>query len=418
MLWLLLSIASAASPRSGALDNGVTWTVLERPEASLVAVQHWVGAGAVHEPEGRAGTAHLLEHLLIGSEQGALESTLSPSGGRLNGFTAADYTRYAAVMPPDALPGWLTATADRFQDLTLTAETFERERRVVHEELAQRGRGLSAQVQVTIDAAVYADHPYARILAGRNARLDGLDITDARAFYERHYVPGLLHVVVVGPVDAAEVRDWMIRAYGEIAPAQAPPPIPALDPSMFGVEIVDAPDAAVARVEARMWPLPPATHPDYWALRVALQPLEADTGARLLDLLSDDTAITRVGADVRWRRLGGHLVVTGVFSGTRSQEKNKADQGALVASLADPPWLSDEEIAVTHRRAIRRMRSASWDVQETARWLGWSWRYMGLSRSPSQLASEIASLTPERIRAVWARWITAAKAIRIQLNVG
>jgi hypothetical protein len=58
--------ASNASVRRTVLDNGMVCLVKEDPSAPVVAVQIWVGSGAVHEQEFLgAGLSHYMEHMIF-----------------------------------------------------------------------------------------------------------------------------------------------------------------------------------------------------------------------------------------------------------------------------------------------------------------------------------------------------------------
>ena len=261
-------------PTSVILPDSTHLTVLTLPDAEVVAVQAWIAVGSAGDPAEVPGLAHLLEHLLVGSGAGALEAQLAPVGGTLNAFTGADYTRYAALLPPEALAGWLASLAGRLDHPPLEEAELLHERAVVLEELRGRRAGLSGRILQQIDAQLWLDHPYGRLGRALEAELDGVTLAGVAAHLEQQYAPAQRHLVVAGPVtlDAVAAALPAARERTELPSSEA---VPALPPLPTSPAPPRAPAPGVYRVGALAWALPPADHPDYWALRVGLEVLEA-----------------------------------------------------------------------------------------------------------------------------------------------
>ena len=120
------------------LGNGLQVVVIADRRAPVVTHMVWYLVGSADEPQGKAGIAHFLEHLLFKGT-----TTLSPGefsnivyryGGEDNAFTSRDYTAYFEQISKDRLSVVMEIEADRMANLVLTEEDVATEREVVREE--------------------------------------------------------------------------------------------------------------------------------------------------------------------------------------------------------------------------------------------------------------------------------------------
>jgi zinc protease len=181
----------------------------------------WYKVGAADEPQGKAGIAHFLEHLMFkGTEKhpdGAFSRIVRANGGNDNAFTSQDYTAYFQRVMKDRLPLVMELEADRMQNLVLTDENVLPERAVVQEERRERTEnepgGLLAE---QVDAAQFLAHPYGKPVIGWMSEVEGLTRQDALDFYAQHYEPANAILIVAGDVTADEVNTLAERHYGPL----------------------------------------------------------------------------------------------------------------------------------------------------------------------------------------------------------
>lgn len=80
------------------LSNGLNVILHEDHSAPLVAVNIWYHVGSKNEERGKSGFAHLFEHMLFkGSKNvpdGTMDRIIDGAGGRNNGSTSDDWTKY------------------------------------------------------------------------------------------------------------------------------------------------------------------------------------------------------------------------------------------------------------------------------------------------------------------------------------
>ncbi len=218
------------------LDNGLDVILHEDHRCPIAAVNLWYHVGSKNEQPGRTGLAHLFEHLMFeGSahhDSGFFEP-LQQAGAALNGSTNCDRTNYWEVVPTPALELALWLESDRMGHLlpALTQEKFDNQRDVVINERRQRYENRPyGLVSMALMAALFPPgHPYHWTTIGETADLEAATLDDARAFFERYYLPGNASLTVAGDVDP-DATLALIRQYFEPlpggAPASAVPPAP------------------------------------------------------------------------------------------------------------------------------------------------------------------------------------------------
>ena len=218
-------------------DNGLKLFVVPDPYTRLIQfdVRHQVGSR--EDPQGKAGMAHFVEHLMFqmpvdGPGSPRLMLDLPQHSLTFNAYTAADQTHYMHTGTADELERYVKYTALRLgYDCTAVPETeFLRERDVVRNEHRWRGTGLGAFVYSRMLEQVFPEgHPYRRSLVDIDKDLVSITPDDACTFIKRWYTPGQATVVVSGDVDPLEVLE-LSKKYLEPLPRVDVPPRPSVPP--------------------------------------------------------------------------------------------------------------------------------------------------------------------------------------------
>ncbi len=258
------------------LENGLEFIIHEDHSVPVVHVEVWYDVGSAHEPEGRSGFAHLFEHMMfIDTEnigKGDFDAFINRAGGNLNGTTNKDRTAYYETLPSNQVNVALWLEADRMHNLVINEENFQREREVVKEE---RRRGVDnqpyGQAMMMFDTLSADWEPYRHTVIGSMADLDAGTAEDARAFYERFYVPNNAAVVVAGDVTTEQVRELAEAYFAHIprGPEMPPlPPVPAT-PRTDGERRVTVEDEkATLPLIMTAYSTPPESHEDTPALEL------------------------------------------------------------------------------------------------------------------------------------------------------
>ncbi len=201
--------------------NGLQVVVVPQPSAPLVAVTLAVNAGPAHETPQQSGVSHLFEHLLF---EGTLHADrqvhtrhIEDVGGGQRAVTKYDWTSYEFAVPLGqlAVPFWLLSERLMYAESGLVAARLAHQLEVVLHEKAQTVDSVPyTSAEWRLAERLYgADHPYAGRIIGREETLRGFTVQEARRFYRGFYTPSNALLVVVGPVDIAEVRALVARYF-------------------------------------------------------------------------------------------------------------------------------------------------------------------------------------------------------------
>ena len=253
--------------------SGLRVLVERAPGAYSAGVAADVGAGAIQDPPGHEGLAHLVEHLVFRShppdEAPYLARIKALGVGAYNGQTGFERTQYHAFGPgPSLRPLLATMGRALAQPLEgLDERTFAVERDVVRNELRETSETHFGGVAwgAAHATAMPLGHPYTRPIGGTHESLSALTLDDARRFVAEHYRPESMVFVVSGDVDLAGadafVRETLPPAlYGDpAAPHAATPHLPAVTGAP-----APPPTSGLPRVRASVttpeiwisWPLP------------------------------------------------------------------------------------------------------------------------------------------------------------------
>jgi zinc protease len=224
LLALLTRPLVAAQPyaETFTLNNGMQIVVIPDHRAPVVTHMVWYRVGSADEPQGEAGIAHFLEHLMFkGTTKypvGAFNRLIRENGGEDNAFTSKDYTAYFQRIAKDRLGLVMDLEADRMQNLVLKDENVLPELKVVEEERSARtDNDPSSILGEQVDAIQYLVHPYRKPVIGWSTEIPKLTREDAISFYKAHYTPANAVLVVAGDVTVDEVRKLAEEHYGRLA---------------------------------------------------------------------------------------------------------------------------------------------------------------------------------------------------------
>lgn len=275
------------------LANGMQFVVIERHDAPVVSFHTYVNAGAVDDPSGSTGLAHMFEHMAfkgtpqIGSKNWAkeraaldaieraydrleaernkgfradqakiasLEAALkdaiatadsfvepneydriveSNGGVGMNAGTSEDSTQYFYSFPSNRLELWFLLESERF--LRPVLREFYKERDVVREE--RRMRVESSPQGMLVEALLstaFAAHPYKNFAGGWASDIESYRRTDAEAFFKKYYVPGNMTIAIAGDVDPARAKTLAQRYFGRIPAGTTPPLVRTVEPAQNG----------------------------------------------------------------------------------------------------------------------------------------------------------------------------------------
>jgi predicted Zn-dependent peptidase len=263
------------------LDNGMKWFLVQRHQAPVFSGVVMIRVGGTDEVEGKAGLAHMLEHMafkgtkVIGTrnwkrEEPILEKLsatakelsleqrstkpdkekithlkselkrltnehekyylknevweiMNRNGAMdLNAFTSKDVTAYHASMPINRLELWAAMLSQIVAESVF--REFYTERDVVTEE---RRSGIDnnpdgKMAEILLQSA-FQKGPYQWSTAGPEEDIQAYLLEDAKAFQEKYYVPSQMVGVLVGDIEIDTAKKVITEYFGKIPAREAPP---------------------------------------------------------------------------------------------------------------------------------------------------------------------------------------------------
>ncbi len=252
--------------------GGITaWLVEDHSNPILSLDLAFVG-GAVLDPEGQEGLAHLVSGL-IDEGAGELDSqsfqaTLRNLSIRLS-FNAGLETFQGSLRT-------LTENRQTAFDLLRLAlseprfdeEPVERIRSQIQVQLAQDSENPNAIAARALRELMFPGHPYSRPVNGTPESVQAIGVDDMRRFVSERFARDALRVAVAGDVTAEELGPLLDHAFLGLPVAAAPFDLPEVAPQANGEVLVierDLPQSVMAFAHGGLM----RDDPDFYAAYVA-----------------------------------------------------------------------------------------------------------------------------------------------------
>lgn len=191
------------------LSNGMHVVALADDSTPIATVNLLYKVGSRNENPDRTGLAHFMEHLMFTGSENApdFDQELQCVGGENNAFTDDDITNYYINLPVQNIETAFWLESDRMNNLLLTPEAVEVQRKVVMEEFKQRCLNQPYGDLAHLKSALaYKVHPYQWPTIGKElSHIENASIDEIKNFYHRHYTPDNAILSVVGNIDPQKV---------------------------------------------------------------------------------------------------------------------------------------------------------------------------------------------------------------------
>ena len=409
---LLLAVAGGAqaapldlSVHEKTLPNGLQVIAVERFTAPTVSVQLWVRTGSRDERPGITGIAHLFEHMMfkgsksMGPEQHAQE--VMKIGGQLNAYTTNDATVYYEDVAAPNFERILELEAERFQNLALSDGMLQSEREVVKEE--RRMRTDNSPTGTLIEAfygAAYTTSPYRWPVVGWMKDLDAIKLEDCQQFFDAHYNPQNITVIVVGALPAAKVFAGVEKHFGAWAakPRPARSYAPEAPPTARREKTVTF--ATNTPLLLGGWQVPAAKHEDIVALKVLGGILSDGRSSRMhRDLVYDKEIAQYAAGDVLTHVDNGQFYL---WSAARPGVDIDAVEKAMLDVVRGvvEGGVNEEELARAKAQAESSSVNKLKKAHGIASLLGWNLMYHGDWRPALHELDKLRAVTAADVQRV------------------
>jgi zinc protease len=361
-----ISSSVAVSPpplRCHRLANGLTLVHHYLPATDVAAVDVWVRAGAITEPDAWLGMAHFLEHMVFKGSQrvppGAFDAAIEQFGGSTNAATSQDYAHFFITTAAAHLAAALPYLAEILLQAAIPDDEFDRERDVVLEEIRQTADNPDWLAFQALNELAYPGHAYGRPILGTEASLRDHTPAAMRQFHHTHYQPENITIVLVGNIPEPLALDLVAKHFAQFPPRPAPvspicaplrPPLPSPGLNPFS-PFNSPPPATIHRQElglprleqARLllaWHGPGVTSPH----RSLEDQLQTAYGLDVLAIVLAEGRTSRLVKELREER----QLVQGIASGYALQRESGL---FTISAWLDPEHLERVEAIICDRLA-------------------------------------------------------------------
>lgn len=200
------------------MPNGLNVLMAPRPGSGVVTVDMWVHTGSADETPELNGASHFLEHMLFkGAKRyglGQIDREIEGMGGLVNAATSHDYTHYHITVASDNTPRALDILADMIMDAELDPAEIDNERQVIIEEYLIKQDSPQGVLWEEIYLRAFDEGPYRLPVLGTPETLNNIGRAELRDYYERHYAPENMALIIVGDIDPEKVYQAVDAHFG------------------------------------------------------------------------------------------------------------------------------------------------------------------------------------------------------------
>ncbi len=277
-------------PRRLRLSGGLDVVLVEKPGIPLVALGVLIRAGAVTDPTGRPGLAHVTAAMLPEGTSNRSSQRIAEEmeflGSHLSVHPAREYLLVSSETLASHWEEALDIVADVVRNATFPDDELDRVRK---RQLTDLRRVADSPVSIaarTSRALLYGpESQYGHPVTGLERVVEDISREELLAHYAAHYRPGNTTLIVVGDVKEADVVAKLEAAFGDWAVGGASPstehaPDDTPQPAGATIFIADKPGAAQSVIRAGHLVIP-RHHPDYYSLNLLNYVLGGQFSARL-----------------------------------------------------------------------------------------------------------------------------------------
>ena len=395
---------SVADTMTTSYDVGGVRVIQRRVTANDVVAANLYLLGGVQQIT--AANAGIEPFLLEVSERGTkhypkarLRETMARLGSVIVVEPSADWTMVGLRSTTAGFDSSWAVLADRVASPTLDSAEVEFVRAQYASAVRQRRDSPDALVDYLADSIAFTGHPYALEPTGTERSIAAITAADLRRYQRAQMVTSRMLLVVVGNVDRVRVERLVSRTLAALPRGSykwTPPP--TLAPRDGGGGLVVVQRALPTNYILGYYNGPPASSPDYQALRIAAAAL----GGRLFAEVRSRRNLTyAVNAPFVERAVSaGGLYVTTVSPDTVIAIM-RDEVSRLKRDLVDPNGLE---------RLVQQFITEYFLNNETnsdqATFLARAQLYQGDYRAADRFVDELRRVTPDDVRRVARRYMT------------
>lgn len=185
------------------LKNGARLILVPQQNTAAVTVLILFRVGSRYETRNINGVSHFLEHMMFkGTRRRPSTSDISGEldsvGAEYNAFTGKDYTGYYVKIEARHLLKALDMLEDMLYHSKFDEEEFNRERKVIHEEIHMYRDNPMMRIEELIEEEIFASNTLGWPIAGTEETMNGIAHANLVNYYKTYYIPKRTVIAVAG----------------------------------------------------------------------------------------------------------------------------------------------------------------------------------------------------------------------------
>jgi zinc protease len=255
IFFVFLVLGMAAAITCDAKDEtGVKFTKIPMSNSPLIAFRIILRAGSIHDPKGKEGLNCLTANLI--AQGGTKELTYSqvvdklyPWAANIDVQTDQEITTFVGNVHRDHLDGFYTLFSQLLLEPRFDQADFQRVKDDLLNYLQNTLRSVNDEQlgKQTLNAVIFAGHPYGRPEVGTVQGLTAITLEDVKQYYKDTYTRANLWIGIAGGYPES-LTDKMAKDFGSLPagtlkemPLPPPPPVNGIE-----VTVVEKPTRAYA----------------------------------------------------------------------------------------------------------------------------------------------------------------------------
>ncbi|NLI78502.1 MAG: insulinase family protein [Candidatus Riflebacteria bacterium] len=230
---------------STTLDNGVQVMAESFPTVQSVSIGFFFKSGVLYENPRQLGVSHFIEHMLFKGTTKRTAKDIARQfdriGGYLNAFTAKDYCCFYARVVRDKLPVAVEILADMVRDSQFDPSEFERERRVILEEIKMYEDSPDEIIHELLGQNLWRNASLGRPILGTSQTVGALDRDEVTDIYHSQFTTGNLLVCAAGNLDGHALVRLLEKHLKNQRPGSFPTrrfrPVPTFETTVYQKDI-------------------------------------------------------------------------------------------------------------------------------------------------------------------------------------
>lgn len=185
---------------------------MEKRDVAVVALSISNPFGGAYETRDIKGAAHVIEHMLFTGTKSRnhedISGEIEKKGGILNAFTDHEVTSFWFKLPSKDVFVGLDILADMLNNPSFNAQKFEKEKKVVIEEIKLNHDDPKRSVHEQIEQNLFKP-PFGDLIIGSENTVNSLNRDFIVEFFNKNYNPSNFIVTIVGSSDFNKICNYL-----------------------------------------------------------------------------------------------------------------------------------------------------------------------------------------------------------------